>query len=87
MQCKSFAGRGVRGAPVASRNVRKMAAPMSRGAMSIRCEKVGPSTPPNRHSLQQHHRQQHKCTHACMGSFSLLQAVDLLRNAYAGGGH
>jgi L1 cell adhesion molecule like protein len=40
MQTKGIARSGIRGTPVVTRNVRKMSAPISRGAMSIRAEKV-----------------------------------------------
>lgn len=40
MQTKGIARSGIRGTPVVSRNARRMAAPVSRGAMSIRAEKV-----------------------------------------------
>jgi L1 cell adhesion molecule like protein len=40
MQTRGIARNGIRGTPVVSRNARRMAAPISRGAMSIRAEKV-----------------------------------------------
>lgn len=46
MQTRGIARSGIRGTPVVSRNARRMAAPVSRGAMSIRAEKVRGSRAP-----------------------------------------